>query len=222
MNKGIIALLLGMVFAVPLAQPLDFSFSAGAGSFINFTYENDQWTLAGSTKYEDMITRYGTWGGWAFLDATFIEFSAGLGGSHGIEGHDVINYEGGGTVLHLAAYGKYPFALKKPGVYYPLLGVDSQWLLAAMTGTGAPFTEAALEDAQEQYNALWFKAGFGLDLDVTEKLYLRAQFLYGFKFYTDTEQDFWETNKEDIQTYAFHGPTLRLAFGYKLYSVPLR
>ena len=183
---------------------------------MNRTYESSKWDLEDQSSEENMETRYGTFGGWAFVDATFLEISAGLGGSHGIQGLD---YRGGGTVLHLAAFAKYPFALKAmPCAYYPLLGVDSQLLLGAMTGSGKPFSEAALEDAQKQYNSIWLKLGAGLDFDVTEKLYFRAQFFYGFKFYNEAEQDFWESNKDSIQAYAFHGPTIKLAFGYKLFA----
>ena len=120
--------------------------------------------------------------------------------------------------MHLAAFAKYPFKLGGSGVYYPLLGVDSQLLLGALIGAEKPFPSDALEDARKQYNSAWIKFGAGLDLNITQKLYFRAQFLYGFKFYNEPERKIWESHKNNMQVYAFHGPTIKLAIGYILYT----
>ena len=219
MKKSVLLLLWSVLAPYFIANAWELPLSVGGGGFINLTYQNIQWDEADGSTFKETTTFNGVFGAWAFFDGAFLELSAGLGGTHGIQGEDWWTfYDGNGMVLQMAAFGKYPFKIGSSGVYYPLIGVDFQRLLLAMDRTGIPFSETALEDAKEWYNSTWLKLGAGLDLDMTQNLYFRAQFLYGFKFYSKPEQEVWESRRGSVQLFAYHGPTFRIAVGYKLYT----
>lgn len=203
----------------PPARAFDWGLSLGLGTFFTHTYENDQWTIEENTPYENFKSLYGIWGVYGFFDATLVELLIGMGGVHGVYGSDAgQRYEGGGPVLTLGVLGKYPFPLGNTLTFSPVLGVEHQRLLGAVEGNKNAFPESASEEAKDAFMSVWFKFGAAADFDITGRLYFRAAFLYGVKFYSKTEEDFYNANKNAIQYYAFHGPSFRLALGYKLHT----
>ena len=203
----------------PPAPAFDLGLNLGFGTFFTHTYENDQWTIEDNDPHEDFKSLYSIWGAYGFFDATLAELLIGIGGAHGVYGIDAgRRYEGGGPVLTLGVLGKYPFRLVNAVTFYPLLGVEYQRLLGAVEGNKKAFPEAAREQAKDAFTSVWFKFGAEADFAITGRLYFRAGFLYGVKFYSKTEEDFYNANKEAIQFYAFHGPAFRLALGYKLHT----
>jgi opacity protein-like surface antigen len=190
------------VFAAP-----KFSLSAGAGGLFSINGIYRIKTGADSQT----ITAVGG-GAYVFFDAVFaettVEFFGGL-----LNGN--IPDDWSSTGLNLSFLGKYPFVLGRLTLF-PLAGIDYRIALSIMDEMGRPWP---VSDTRE-YNALWFQFGGGADYAITESLYLRGEFLYGFRLRNKEEKD-------DIRTAGTwglrarykigRGPTLKIAVGYKFF-----
>jgi hypothetical protein len=175
-----------------------------------------------------------------FFDATYAE--ADLGIVFGPVGQ----LGGTATFFDISVLGKYPFAVGDKLTIYPLLGIDWQILLSASDEFGNSWGRSdktyKYEDKAHPYGSsadgeefgaysdnFWIKLGVGADIALTEKLYLRNEFLWGIKFNNQAENDqisrdgdkdaYSTTNptnyKEDLSFFT-HGLTYKLAVGFKL------
>jgi hypothetical protein len=118
----------------------------------------------------------------------------------------------------LGALGKYPFSINKNLSVFPLLGIDC---LAAVSvkENGVEFPEP------KSFNSLWLKAGGGMDLALSSHLYIRLDALYGLRFPTKFEIETFLISGligliglgpfESSQVRLGHGPTVKLALGYR-------
>jgi hypothetical protein len=129
-------------------------------------------------------------GGFAFLDATFVELSVGYA-----YGRTTLMTETGSQttkdsdnfgVLDVGLLGKYPVALGRINLF-PLLGVNYQHVFSS-----------------EDENVWWIQFGGGMDYKFTEKLYLRGETLFGIRLP-------WE-NADGLDLNVDY--RTRLAFGY--------
>jgi hypothetical protein len=129
-------------------------------------------------------------GGFAFLDATFVELSVGY-----VHGRTSLMTETGNqktkdsdafSVLDIGLLGKYPISLGKISLF-PLLGANYQHIFS-----------------QEDENIWRLQFGGGMDYKFTEKLYVRGEALFGVRL--PWEHDNGLDLHIDYRT--------RLAFGY--------
>jgi hypothetical protein len=103
-------------------------------------------------------------------------------------------------LLDIGLLAKYPFYLNNIALY-PLLGADYQfWLLSTENKKTVPGDLSA-------NNALWLKAGGGIDCHLTRSLFLRAELLWSAKLPSKTE-------RADSFTWFTHSPTVRIGMGY--------
>jgi hypothetical protein len=125
------------------------------------------------------------------------------------------------TQLNLSLLLKYPFRVHERISVFPLVGIDGQIALG-------DFDDNLRRDFQtianlgyevptlgEFWNSLWLRFGVGADFFLTDKIFLRSEALYGFKFnsaYESRMADYW---KEDIRGVA-NGVHIRLAVGYMI------
>ncbi|MDR1972326.1 MAG: outer membrane beta-barrel protein [Treponema sp.] len=175
-----------------------FQLSAGAGALLDVGIYNGK--ISGTKIYSHSTVGFG---GYAFLDATFAEFSLGIsGGPSTIKINTLGTDKGTYSALNIGLLGKYPFALGRITAF-PLLGIDYQIFLALKDSSG---TKA--DDAAKDYSALWFKFGGGADFDLTDSIYLRGEFLYGLRTKNKVERD-------DSLKGVGNGPSIRLGVGYR-------
>jgi hypothetical protein len=190
-----------------------FTLSAGGGIFIGG--EIGGGISAENYRYDILIkVPYFGGGGFLFFDAAYAEISFGVWG-------------GGGNLasfvnLNIGLLGRYPFRINDKFSVFPLLGIDYQITVSAKLKDGGDILYSDFTTGEEKIagdlSALWFKFGGGLDYRITEKVYARAQALYGLraanKFETIMENRYkWEGYS--AKTLLGHGPTVKLAVGYK-------
>jgi len=176
---------------------------------------------------------YYGWGVHMFLDFVYVEFIGGFSWGDGMwqsanatESDDLPNmlrhYTSGGIFL------KYSFDIGPSLRATPLLGIDYD-------GQGMSFDSAATFSSKLEYanaddypfdgrdgrpgksalNALWGKAGVGIDLGGND-LYLRIEALYGVRMVNDFEKSGVEKEKRngrDARAIQGRGLTIRFAFG---------
>jgi hypothetical protein len=150
--------------------PPEFTLSAGAGGIFVIGFGGSEGNNA-ETLFLDLGG-----GGFAFLDATFVELSVGYA-----SGRTIIWTESGGEttedsdslgVLDVDLLGKYPFNKGRISVS-PLFGVNYQH---------------AFSPGDEN---IWrIRLGAGMDYKFTEKLYLRSQLLSGLRIDGHLHADF--------------------------------
>ena len=73
------------------------------------------------------------------------------------------------AALQLGIYWKYPIPVSDMLVFFPTIGADME-----LTLDGDP-----QEDGLEWWNDFWLRGGVGLDVFLTERLFLRGHFIYG-------------------------------------------
>jgi hypothetical protein len=202
--------------ATAFAAP-DFGLSMGAGGF--FTAG-----LGGGIKAEVLGYSYTTGvnlvggGGYAFLDATFLELGFGISGGgatlkeeSNIPGAVVSNADKGSfNALDLSVLGKYPIGLGSVTLF-PLFGLDYQIVVSAKASDGAKYSDAG------DLSALWFQFGAGADFPLGSALFIRGEFLYGLRVKNRLERNLIDAGSGTFKYKLGHGPTLKLAIGYKFF-----
>ena len=99
-------------------------------------------------------------------------------------------------MLTVGAYGKIPISFGTTFVLFPTIGIDF--------------------DAVDRDMYLWFRGGLGLDIFFTERVFLRAQALYGYgiaPFYLiEKATGKYDGGYENIKP--GHGPLAKLGIGW--------
>jgi hypothetical protein len=226
---------------------LDISLSAGGGTLLGYTFS--RYTLEGSdsrggesVKSVQSMDRF-DFGGFIFLDASYAEAAVSLqSGSGGYR--ETMDYDsesltddrgtGYETMLGISLVGKYPFTLNEKWLLFPVVGVE---YLIALVERRQPegdkvydrpggLLESDLDKDGKPYplsawNSLLVKIGVGADYTLTRFLFLRGEFLYGFRLQTGYETGALEMVKDmfSIPSPKFYGltsgPSLRIAVGYR-------
>jgi len=103
-------------------------------------------------------------------------------------------------LFDIAILAKYPFYLNNITLF-PALGADYQlWLLHTENGKTVSGDLSA-------NNALWLKAGGGIDYNITRSLFLRAELLWSVKLPSKNE-------RSDSFKYFTHSPSAYIGIGY--------
>ena len=198
-----IGLCLALVEIAAFAQDIDFSAGSGAVFAMGFARPGGE---------RELKLRETDFGGYVFFDATFHEVSVNVfRGFH----KAVFDAAGGAgtltrtfdiTYMNLEVLGKYPIVLGSFTIF-PLLGFEFMFCLSA------PGLPEEFDSKVWHFNAMWLKLGFGADLAVTKKVYLRCELLYGVK----SGNKFDENVKEYFGTPLFftHKPAAKAGIGYK-------
>jgi len=192
----------GSLFAIDI--------SAGLGS--NFAVNFD------SYKYDGLdIASKRTIGGnfYALLDATYAEANVGM--LFGSMNHEYFGEWDNDPLsllyLTLGIYGKYPIRLSNFHLF-PMLGVQFNLCLSALQDGEVIFSNPL--NREDFFNRFWIKFGVGADFNLTERLYFRPSFLYGFNFGTRNDRDMKEFNPKESSFH--HGLDIRLAMGFRFWS----
>jgi opacity protein-like surface antigen len=218
-----------LVLAALVAGGLSAQVSVGLGGHLGGDFGGGldaSQSALGLTQTSTVKTPYFGGGGYLFFDAKYVEISFGLlAGSGTMEGTGKATYMGtvvaefseeidmSYTSLTIGALGKYPFAINRTLSAFPLLGID--YLIATTVKEKETGVE---EDDPGDLSALWFKLGGGLDISLSEQLYLRVGVLYGLRLASKWEKDAVAEMKDagyDAKPLLGHGLTAKLALGFK-------
>jgi len=201
----------------PATKPIELppmKLSAGGGAFCT----ND---FGGGLNWSDGVQvtmPYIGGGAYLFFDATYAEtFVAFSGGGGKWESGNVLATDT--TVLpdmsrisfNIGVLAKYPFTVGNIKLF-PLLGIDYEASLSAELNTNGykyPFDASDL-------NALWFKFGGGMDAAFGEKMYIRAELLYGLRGTNKFEDDEKGSDKHGAEIGSAGGVTVRVGVGINL------
>ena len=104
------------------------------------------------------------------------------------------------AMLNFGILAKYPFSLNRVTLF-PALGVDYQlWLTHRENKKQVPGDLSA-------NNAVWLKAGGGMDYHITSSLFIRTELLWGLKLPSKNELS-------DSFTWFTHSPAAHIGIGY--------
>ncbi|QQO09915.1 hypothetical protein [Breznakiella homolactica] len=246
--KRYLLLLLGVLLACTgvFAAEFNMSFGGGFEFFGNFTtaetqadygVAGDPWNPPGVilTKSEQTVTDL-NYGGFLFFDATYAEvFVSFYGGSTKLEntnnmyvlangaptGYPAVEdvYEKITASMSIGILGKYPFVFNKFTVA-PMVGVSYQIFFGGVYGSDFKEDNPTKLDPSD-FNTLWFHAGAGVNYDLTDSMYIKAEALYGFKLmangYDDKNKDYVEGHPEgELVNGWVNTVTARVGVGFKI------
>ena len=191
-----------------------------AGNFSTWSLDKD---IPGDLHRYDS-TQLGA-GPFLFFDLKFLELSIGfpLGT---LEADDTIsmsandNFPAQTYGLRGSAYLKLPFTVSPMFSLFPLLGIDYDLYLLAQKKDerDAKFPVSATNQtakASDALNALWFKAGVGLDTFFGDNLFIRTEIFYGIRLANEMENYLKDVRKDDFNWMLPHGGDFKIAIGYR-------
>jgi hypothetical protein len=224
------------------ALSIDFSMGAGGGGLLGYTFT--RYTMeGGGAKSTQSMNRF-DYGGFAFFDATYVEFSVLYqSGKNNWEETTTLNSAalpsgngtGTSTYLGFSLLGKYPFTVNEKITWFPLLGVAYHISLAEKRkpeGYPAEYDRTKSANPADRdkdgntyplsaWNSFWIDVGAGLDYNIIGSLFLRADLLFGFRLPTSYEMGALEVVKQTFETddpklkVLTGSPTLKIAAGYR-------
>jgi hypothetical protein len=249
MKRRICALVLAMA-GVTAVFGSEFSFSVGTGGLLGglFTrYTMDADGMASGTRIQmsavDTMDQF-NYGFFAFFDATYGVFSVlyqnganTYSQTADIKGLFGTSSSGRGweSVLGFSLLGKYPFRLGDRLTVFPLLGMDYYVALYEKRAQPDGYVYDRNDSVREvhknretfrlsDWNSFWVNLGGGLDFALTQRFFIRANLLYGFRLMTshetkNLERVKFETGDSDPNKGGLtSGPSLRLCAGYRFYT----
>jgi hypothetical protein len=171
-------------------------------------------------------------GAFVFFDMTYLEADAGIfvgSGDWKLKAGSPVDVDAEFgrflfTGVDVALFGKYPFTVSRKIKVFPLLGVAYQAVFYTKRADNEKIGDAF------DYSQLWFKAGGGIDYDITRNVYFRAEALYGLRLATQMEKGdsmkvWWRdaiyqakgitANITEGKTLLGHGLTAKVAIGYR-------
>ena len=243
MKKIFIILLLLSISANIFALDL----SIGGGGSVGYTFT--RYTLTGGAVESKQTMDRFDYGGSIFFDFTYATFSVGyLGGinrfsenmnvSSSPEDSTEFSYKtgkGSEGALSISLLGKWPIKFKEKVTLFPMFGIDYQIALIQIreTESGLSYNRADgrfMEDRDKDqkpyplsaWNYARINIGCGADIAFSDKVFLRSEFLFGFRLPTAYEMGALEVvetmmNVKDPKLGGLTGnPTLKLSVGYRL------
>jgi hypothetical protein len=195
----------------------DFGMSAGLGGLFTAGIGGGVESSAG----EETTTTLGG-GVYAFVDATFAEMGLGFsGGGLTEKSTGGADEKGSYGALEFSVLGKYPIRLGSLTIF-PLAGINYQIILSARDKDGNDRKDMWGERLAPRLTTLWFQIGLGADFPFGKAFFVRGEFLYGLRARNKFEGDLLDGYKtqaqdSDAKYKAGHGPTLKLAVGYKFF-----
>jgi hypothetical protein len=195
------------------------AFALGGGALFsgNFSYwGTDEVDGRADDRYDTTAMQTGVYG---LFDAKYAELNIGVILGRINDSDASINT----MDIRFGLYGKVPISVSKTVTLFPLLGVEYDlYLLAQQDGSRRHPKDAefAVSDSKSDAHALealsnlGFKAGLGIDVSLTERLFLRTELLYGIRLPNNTEKYLLD-KRSDAGYVIGHGGDFKLAVGYR-------
>ena len=247
MKKFVYAAIIAILASVPVFGN-DFSMSFGGGGLVGgfFTrYSLDAVGLEGIRMKADQNADQCNYGFYAFFDATYFEVSVTY--QRGVYSYSqtanvsalanfvTMSGDGWDTVAGFTILGKYPFRLNEKFSLFPLLGLEYQISLRQQRTQADGYIYDRDDGLRERdkdgnafllsdWNVFWVHIGCGMDVTLSEKVFLRFNLLYSIRTMTGYERKNLDMVKAQIgdpnpsMGGLTSGPSLRVSLGYKFYT----
>ena len=243
MKKHIGIIILALTAATAFGA--DFSFSAGAGGILNGIFTRYTLSADGVKDGNRIKINAGqemnqlNYGYFIFFDATYGVFGVFHQGGRN-KWHEPVSFsdtessemdgDGWESVLGLSLLGKYPFALAKKLIVFPMLGMDFEICLKQQrTDDIKRVYDRPVRDTDKDgnplllsdWNSFMVKVGGGLDFMLFSNIFLRSEFLYSFRLMTSYERknlDMIKSISGDSKPKLgglTSGPSVRISAGYR-------
>ena len=180
--------------------------SIGGGAFFDWSFNNG---IKDGDDYMGM--RNMSFGGYIFFDAAYLEadisFAYGMVSSV-IKGGGLPLSGDAGSMLQLgfSLLAKYPIKLESVTIF-PLIGAGYNMVLSyKVNGVSA-------EDAREYLSQFGLLAGVGLDFNLTNSLFLRAETLFQARFPMKLMKE--TADAVDMTAALGMGPVIKVGIGYR-------
>jgi opacity protein-like surface antigen len=147
-----------------------------------------------------------------FLDVKYAEADISLIFGDGDTEIATIKVDQSFIALSFGLFGKYPIKLTDNISIFPIAGIDYQRVLSIK------IDGENISDAGDD-NALWFKSGVGMDIAVSETMFIRPVLLYGIKLASKRENYSVRpviSGGKEGSTLLGHGFTFSASIGFKL------
>ncbi|GMO39231.1 MAG: hypothetical protein Ta2F_15630 [Termitinemataceae bacterium] len=235
MKKSFLFIILFTIINISAFSQAVFGVSAGAGASFSSSYSNFKFSNLFPADEKDVLNTKSAGGGVnAFFDLTYVEFF--LGTTFG----NLKNYKGESFntfSLHLGLLAKYPIEITYDFLLFPMFGIDYEAVLSRRDKNGENLTypignnasyesEGSEESEESQFNevpakkalnALWMKFGLGMDIYIAEYIFLRPEFLYGFRFKNTYEKFMVKSLGAYLTSIFNHGFDIKFTVGFLLY-----
>jgi hypothetical protein len=160
---------------------------------------------------------YTAGGGYLCLDLAYLELAAGFAGGGGKWKSYDTNYpeylpDMSRTYMTFSALMKLPFGGERVKIF-PLLGADYEMSLSAELKNGL---SGVKKPGNGDLSTFWYKVGAGLDINLRQNMYLRAEALYGLRMPNAYEDADYEYRYGDGHSYGRSGDGLTLKAGVGL------
>ena len=222
------------------APAADFILATGGGVYLGGHFTRYSLSSRGPVSSIDArqnINQFNA-GAYAFFDATWLEFSAGVHtglntyresdqiSSAGVQGdRNTQSGTGQEVMLNIVLLGKYPFTLNDRLLLFPLAGIGYQINLLQNRDGRSRTNEL---DVDRNYytlpfwNAMFVNLGAGMDFKLSAFSFLRTELIYGIRLRTGYETDALEEVKRTVDASSTSlsglssGPTIRVAAGWRI------
>ena len=188
--------------------------SIGVGGFLTSD-------LGGGLEYgngEQVRMPYYGGGGYLFIDIAYAEVFAGYSTGGGKwksadAGKPDSLPDMRRSYINIGVFAKYPFEIGNVKLF-PLLGIDYEASVSGERVYG--WGTVAMEEAT---SALWFKAGGGADLGLGDRMYLRAELLYGVRTANEFENVWKDKGAKRtglmVNAKLGHGGSVKVGAGFR-------
>ena len=211
------------------------SLSAGLGGTFTADFFNIAWTKDGkdmldATGYPKDANNVNIIGGgfFAYFDATYVMASLGMNfydyspaNKDMKKAQDDMKIKQSVTEFNIGLYGKFPIDLGGLTLF-PMLGADIKLVLDQTTSFDGEKFKYTNDEGEEtsplgDLSSVWFKAGIGLDIPLSDTMYLRPIFLYGIGLNNKVQKDMNDSLNEGTKmgSTVNHGLDVKLALGFK-------
>ena len=164
----------------------DFKLGIGGGLIYHGTYDMEFVWLSESSKGTIINNDFGLF---FFLDATYAVIDAAF--NYGFLTYDYVGSRASentnGFTFEISLFGKYPISLQSITIF-PLLGIIYQF--------------------ETFFGGLGILGGIGMDIPISERIYLRGELQYGARFWKESQA------KEFADSTIGHGPRIKFGIGY--------
>jgi len=211
--KKIIAAALLLLLVGTGAFALDWAVGGG----LLFNYSRTLGTVDETYYYygeEWMMSRQG-FGGFAFLGlGRFWELNLGFlyknpktlslslienGSEVSSSEQDISGVIDGTAALQFGLYFKYPFVISDMIVLFPTAGIDYELTLGSDWGW---------------WDDLWFRGGAGVDIFFSQRMFLRAHFIYGVALLMRADDSIWGPDLIWADSKFGHGLLAKVGIGF--------
>jgi len=226
----------------------DFALSIGGGGFAGYTFT--RYKLAGDDntgKYVESLQNMDrvNYGGFLFFDMTYAVLSVSYHAGNN-KYSESVKYPSGDFLtddkgigkeqsIAISVIGKYPFSINNKLQVFPMLGLEYHFALVQkrqpendlMYNRQDGELKADRDKNDNPYplsawNSIWLNVGVGLDYYFTKSVFLRSEFIFGFRMPTKYEMGALQVVKQEptnILKPSMSGltgtPTLKISIGYR-------